>query len=194
MERMQEVGVNLPGLGLKAETGKIQFDKYRRYVQATNANDACRLIWAENIPRYVHRASRNRVGKEWLAKRVTLVVPPNITGTGIVTQRTTANEQPRRIIATLITPQSAESGYVYSENGTNFIAFQDGDLRPSVVLGELNSCVVEHIFRRLNSNVHVSAGELNTVPFPPMSDGATLDAIEALVLEVLELGGVGLPP
>ena len=51
-EQMNSVGAKLEDWGLKAETGKVQFDKYREYAQPNGADDACRLIWAENIQRY----------------------------------------------------------------------------------------------------------------------------------------------
>ena len=191
-ERMNSSGVKLPGLGLKAETGKIQFDKYQEYAQPTNANDACRLLWAENIQRYVRRESRNRIGKEWLTNDITAVVPPNITGTGIVTQRVTANEQPRRIIATLIHPDNVAAASVYSENHTNFIPLPPGS-HYTFLLGVLNSSLMEFAFRRLNSNTQVSAGELNQLPLPPIKDDATVNEVESLVFELMKLGGVDCP-
>ena len=192
-ERMNAGGVKLASLDLKAETGKIQFDKYQEYAQPTNVNDACRLLWAENIQRYVRRESRNRIGKEWLSNDITAVVPPNITGMGIVTQRVTANEQPRRIIATLVHPDNVGTGNVYSENHTNFIPIPTGS-QYTFLLGVLNSSLMEFIFRRLNSNTQVSAGEINSLPFPPIPDKPTLREIETLVLDLLKLGGVDCHP
>ena len=192
-ERMNSSGVKLAGLGLKAETGKIQFDKYQEYAQPTNANDACRLLWAENIQRYVRRESRNRIGKEWLANGITAVAPPNITGMGIVTQRVTANEQPRRIIATLIHPDNVAADSVYSENHTNFIPLPTGS-HYTFLLGVLNSSLMEFAFRRLNSNTQVSAGELNQLPLPPIKDEAIVNEVESLVFELLKFGGVDCHP
>ena len=192
-ERMNSSGVKLAVLGLKAETGKIQFDKYQEYAQPTNADDACRLIWAENIQRYVRRESRNRIGKEWLANGITALVPPNITGMGIVTQRVTANEQPRRIIATLIHPDNVAADNVYSENHTNFIPLPAGS-HYTFLLGVLNSSLMEFAFRRLNSNTQVSAGELNQLPLPPIKDEAIVNEVESLVFELLKLGGVDCQP
>ena len=37
-ERMNDAGVKSSAFGLKTETGKIQFDKYKDYAQADNAN------------------------------------------------------------------------------------------------------------------------------------------------------------
>ena len=192
-ESMNAVGVKLADFGLVAETGKIQFDKYKAYAQPDNSGDACRLIWAENIQRYTRRESRNRVGREWLSKDIAPVLTPNITGMGIVTQRTSANEQPRRIIATLITPEVVGGNQVYSENGTNFVALEDDKGKAAFLISALNSSMMEFAFRRLNSNVHVSAGEINSLPFPPMPDETTLREIETLVSELMELGGVDCP-
>ena len=193
-ERMNDAGVKLSSFGLKAETGKIQFDKYKDYAQTDNANDACRLIWAENIQRYTRRPSRNRIGKEWLSKGIITAVPPNMTGSGIVTQRTSANEQPRRIIATLITPRTEGSDNVYSENGTNFISLTSNRKAEKFLIATLNSSLVEFAFRHLNSNVHVSAGEINALPFPPIPGETKLKEIESLVSALMAWGGVDCGP
>ena len=190
-ERMREVGIRLSDLELKAETGKIQFDRYREYAQEFKNDESSRLIWAENVQRYWIQESQKRIGKEWLAQDIVTRIQPNITGRGIITQRTSANEQPRRIVATLITQEVAGTGNVYSENGTNFISLDDSAIAGTFVIGALNSSPMEYIFRRLNSNVHVSAGEINKLPFPPTPDEDALNKIEALVLSLLELRGVG---
>ena len=163
-ERMNAVGVKLADCGLKAETGKIQFDKYRKYVQPNGGQDDCRLIWAENVQRYALAPTVKRAGKEWLKKSITGIISPSITGEGIVTQRITANEQPRRIIATLMRPEDTGTERVYSENHTNFIPL-GRNTNGLFILATLNSSPVEFLFRRLNSNTQVSAGEINTLPF-----------------------------
>ena len=110
-----------------------------------------------------------------------------------MTQRVTANEQPRRIIATLVHPDDVGTGNVYSENHTNFIPIPTGS-QYAFLLGVLNSSLMEFIFRRLNSNTQVSAGEINSLPFPPIPDELTLREIETLVLDLLKLGGVDSHP
>ena len=188
-EKMNAIGVKLAAWGLKAETGKIQFDKYQEYVQANNANGACRLIWAENVQRYALAPTVRRAGREWLKKSITGVISPSITGSGIVTQRVTANEQPRRIIATLISPEDTGTERVYSENHTNFIPLKE-NTKGYFILAALNSSPFEFLFRRLNSNTQVSAGELNALPFPPLPDDKTLEEIESLVSDLLDWNGV----
>ena len=193
-EQMNSVGAKLEDWGLKAETGKVQFDKYREFVQPNGTDDACRLIWAENVQRYALAPTVRRVGREWLKKSVTGVIAPSITGAGIVTQRITANEQPRRIIATLIRPEDTGTEYVYSENHTNFIPLKKNSTG-LLILAVLNSSPVEFLFRRLNSNTQVSAGELNGLPLPrmPIVD-KVLEDIESLVSNLLEWNGVECAP
>lgn len=190
---MKNAGLTLADFGLKAETGKVQFDKYKEFARPTKSRGACRLIWAENVQRYTTRPSRVRVGKEWLSRGITSALAPNIRGTGIVTQRVSANEQPRRIIATLINSADLGANSVYSENHTNFVPLPR-KVNAKFLLGVLNSSVVEFIFRHLNSNTQVSAGEINSLPFPPVPEANTLAQIEALVSEVMALGGVDAAP
>ena len=192
-ERMNSEGVRLSAFGLKAETGKIQFDKYQKYARPTSAKDTCRLLWAENIQRYVLRESSKRVGKEWMANQITAIVPPNISGSGIVTQRVSANEQPRRIIATLLSPGETGDLATYSENHTNFIPMEDETLG-YFLIASLNSSPMEYVFRRLNSNTQVSAGEINRLPFPPRPSLALLEEIKTYVLVLLDLRGVDSEP
>ncbi len=189
-ERMNSVGVKLSHFGIKAETGKIQFDKYRKHVIPAHAEGASRLIWAENIQRYTQRESVRRTGKEWLDKSIKSAIRPNIISSGIVTQRVFANEQPRRIISTLILPHMIGADDIYSENHTNFISINKRDVSYEFILAVLNSSMTEYIFRRLNSNTQVSSGEINKLLFPPIPDPETLTAITTLVNELLNLGGV----
>ena len=192
-ERMAAKKSNLGSLALKAETGKVQFDKYKEFAQETDEENACRLIWAENVQRYHVRETRKRAGKEWLSKEIAKMITPNITGAGIITQRITANEQPRRIIATSILPSEAGTTHTYAENHTNFIQLNDTKQR-QFILATLNSSLAELIFRRLNSNTQVSAGELNALPLLPLPDQTTLEEIDDLVRTLMKSGGVDVNP
>lgn len=121
------------------------------------------------------------------------MVEPNITGMGIVTQRTSANEQSRRIIATLATSKNVGSGQVYSENGTNFIALGNDSKVAAFLISALNSSVMKFAFRHLNSNVHVSAGEINALPSSLIPTEKALKEIKSLVSALLQSGGVDSP-
>ena len=78
---------------------------------------------------------------------------------------------------------------MYSENHTNFIPLKE-NTKGHFILAALNSSPFEFLFRRLNSNTQVSAGELNALPFPPLPDDKTLEEIESLVSDLLDWNGV----
>ena len=86
----------------------------------------------------------------------------------IIVQRTTAVEQQLRIIAHLFSPDSF--GYpIQAENSTSYLT-EVKDMHLKFVLGILNSKFIDFVFRHINSNTHVSAGELNSLPFPDSED------------------------
>jgi hypothetical protein len=88
-----------------------------------------------------------------------------ITEKTIVVQRVTAVEQPWRIIATLVSPK--EFGIpIQSENHTSYLERNSERLDLRFVLGLMNSALFDFLFRHINSNTQVSAGELNSLPFP----------------------------
>jgi hypothetical protein len=195
-ETMIANGVTLGAYGLSAKTGNIQYDKYQSYSVQTNVAGGCRLMWAENVQRFTIRHSRARADKQWLRANITDAAAPNIYGSGILTQRITASEQPRRIIATLINQETIEATAIYSENHTNYVDGSESDsLTLQCLLASLNSSALEFVFRRLNSNTQVSAGEINALPFPDFrSRFSAKETLAGLVSELLALRGVDCDP
>ncbi|MDD9995381.1 MAG: Eco57I restriction-modification methylase domain-containing protein [Dehalococcoidia bacterium] len=186
-EQMRSTGVTLLDIGLRAETGKVQFDKVRQFSQMESGSESLRLIWAENVQRYAFSSSSKRIGKEWLGGEISQYAQPNLRGDAILTQRTTANEQPRRIIATWVRTEDLPEKGAYSENGTNFIPIDRSVQSIHCLLACLNSSPMEFIFRRLNSNVHVSAGELNRLPLPVEPIEEVRSQLETHVCALMEL-------
>ena len=141
-------------------TGKIQWDLYRSVLGDSPTPIATRLIWAENVQRYCYLETRTRADRIYINARLERCQP--ITHDTIIIQRTTAVEQPRRIIAHLFSPDSF--GYpIQAENNTSYLV-EIEDMHLKFVLGILNSKFIDFIFRHVNSNTHVSAGELNALP------------------------------
>ena len=192
LDKMLANGVILKKHGLSARTGNIQFDKYRQFALPNPEEMACRLLWSENVQRYAYRLSNQRNGKEWLNPEVKKIVPPTIRSYGVLTQRTTSPEQPRRIIATIVDSVEFSEAGVYSENGTNFIDCSETDRTIALLtLATLNSTPFEFLFRLLNSNNHVSMGELNYMPFPDFSHiHNTSLKIADLVEDLVSINGV----
>ena len=152
--------------GLSFTTGKIQWDLYRSVLGDSPIPIATRLIWAENVQRYCYLESRNRADRIYINAQLERCQP--ITHDTIIVQRTTAIEQPRRIIAHLFSPDNF--GYpIQAENNTSYLEEVQG-LQLKFILGMLNSRFMDFIFRHVNSNTHVSAGELNSLPIPDSED------------------------
>ena len=92
-------------------------------------------------------------------------------------------EQEHRIIAHLFSPR--DFGHpIQAENNTSYLIAEDRCVGLEFVLGVLNSNFMDFVFRHVNSNTHVSAGELNSLPFPD-SDDSTRHAIIDLVKQIL---------
>jgi Alw26I/Eco31I/Esp3I family type II restriction m6 adenine DNA methyltransferase len=150
-------------VGLSFTTGKIQWDLYKDVLSDRQTSRSTRLIWAENIQRYRIGENRTRLDKLFINAPLQNCSP--ITEKTIVVQRVTAVEQPWRIIATLVSPK--EFGIpIQSENHTSYLERNSERLDLRFVLGLMNSALFDFLFRHINSNTQVSAGELNSLPFP----------------------------
>jgi len=176
-------------IGIIAETGKIQWDLYKNYLKRDHEKDTVRLIWAENIQRYYFKESKQRIGKEWFeCKGSKLTKGIYSLGQVIVTQRVTAVEQPRRIIATYLNNEYFNA--CIFENHTNVITSSSQSYL--FLLGILNSLLFDFVFRKVSSNTQVSAGQLNrfpirTINFSDPADVARHDQMVSLVETMLSL-------
>lgn len=149
--------------GLSFTTGKVQWDLYESKLSNKPTKSSTRLIWAENIQRFEFAEPRLRADKLFITVPLKRCEP--IWDKTIVVQRVTAVEQPFRIIATIVDPKVFGSP-IQAENHTSYLAINRNNLPLHLVLGLLNSSFFDFIFRHINSNTQVSAGELNSLPFP----------------------------
>jgi hypothetical protein len=183
IEKMRKQPVFLPDLSAGAATGAIQWDLYKESFLPRPGKNAIRLFWAENIQRYSLEDSKRRGAMRWLKTGTHLPKTPLTSGIYVCTQRVTADEQPRRIIATLLSiPEDSEP--CLFENHTNTIRFDHSRARDaSAVLGLLNSKLFDFYFRRISSNTQVSGGQLNQLPLrdPRTIPPSLPDAVEELL-------------
>ncbi|MHB9295132.1 hypothetical protein PilKf_00873 [Pillotina sp. SPG140] len=166
---------------LNFRTGNIEWNKYIKYLSSNRDNTSKRLIYAENIQRYYFAQSVKRKDTTFINGKLQVPVLPCLS---IFTQRTTAVEQPRRIIASIIDPKDFDISIV-SENSTNI--FECDDIKAAYyILGILNSKLIDFYFRLFNSNTHVSSGELNRLPLPIRDNSCKFaEKIEKLVDQIL---------
>lgn len=89
----------------------------------------------------------------------------------VLVQRTTALEQPRRLVAAHLdrgTLASAWGGAAVVENHVNVLrcATSDSPLTPELLVALLNTSTVDRIYRCMSGTVAVSAYELAALPLP----------------------------
>ena len=148
--------------GIKFTTGKIQWDKYSQHLSDVSQENSTRLIWAENMQRYFFAPAKNRADKLFINCPLQSCQP--ISKDTIVVQRTTAVEQKWRIISTIVSPTNF--GFpIQAENNTSYLESNSTNANLKFILSLLNSSLMDYVFRLINSNTHVSAGELNDLPF-----------------------------
>ena len=142
------------------------------------------VVWAESVTsdgRFVWR-SEKRNHAPWFEARFPKDNWLIVTQGCVLLQRTTAKEQPRRLIAAEM-PNSFVRGHkgVVVENHLNMVrAIVPAPSVPATVIAALlNSAPVDAAFRCMNGSVAVSAFELEELPLPSPSVIAKLTALLA---------------
>lgn len=155
-----------PQIGYKARTGPIVWNRVRDYLRDSPADRCLPLIWSNNVSRYGFAFEGNRFGKQAWALRGPKTESLKISQPVILVQRTTAREQPRRLVAAYPTTFFAAYPEFFVENHLNTMAPVRGssEVAPEYVLALLNSTLYDFAFRCLNGNTQVSASELDAFP------------------------------
>ena len=160
-------------------TGSIEWNKYKKWLSGTPTENSARMLFGENIQRFYLAPPARRSNNAFINE----VNVRRLYGIAIVTQRTTAIEQPWRIIATMIDSEQ-ESLPIVTENHTNVFTIES-KRHGLYCLGLLNSRFMDYFFRLFNSNTQVSSGELNALPFPATPSVSSVKKIESLVDRIL---------
>jgi len=117
----------------------------------------------------------------------------------VLVQRTTAKEQPRRLIAAELPQEFVDKhGGVIVENHLNMVRpTPSAKVSAAAVAAVLNSDVVDQLFRCISGSVAVSAFELEAIPLPSaldmknierlVSKGATRDTLEKALRQIYGL-------
>lgn len=176
------MAARLSDWGYGVSTGPLVWNRFKSQMRARAARGLLPLIWAEAVTpdgRFVFRAQKKNhapyfkteAGDDWLV----------VNRGCVLVQRTTAKEQPRRLIATEL-PQTFidAQGGVIVENHLNMVrAIGKPKVTPAAVAAVLNSDVVDQVFRCISGSVAVSAFELEAIPLPPASAMAEIERLVA---------------
>ncbi|MGV9007954.1 MAG: HsdM family class I SAM-dependent methyltransferase [Brevundimonas sp.] len=177
----EQMGCRLSDWGYQVSTGPLVWNRFKSQLKDKATKQTLPLVWAEAVTtdgRFIHRAERRGHSPFFKVERgdAWLVVDQAC----VLVHRTTAKEQPRRLIAAEL-PQSfiEEHGGVVVENHLNMVWPNRGPkVSPATVAAFLNSESADQLFRCINGSVAVSAFELEALPLPPP---AAMKGVESLV-------------
>jgi adenine-specific DNA-methyltransferase len=178
----------LADYGWRASTGPLVWNRHKHQISAEASNGATRIMWAADIGvDGTVRQDRARDHQRW----VTLTPSQSfmrLQRPAVLVQRTTAPEQPRRLVAAELNDHdlSTWGGAVVVENHVNVLhrpAESLQGLSPALLTALLNTGTFDRLYRCLSGTVAVSAYELEALPLPPPD---VLTAWETVSTEELE--------
>jgi len=177
--RLRAMPHRLADYGYAVSTGPLVWNRFKDQFWATADAESFPVIWAEAITsdgRFLWRSDKRNHLPWFAAKR-----PKDdwliVTRPCVLLQRTTAKEQPRRLIAAeLPTSFIRKHKGVTVENHLNMIRATGSEpaVPACVVAALFNSATVDAAFRCLNGSVAVSAFELEALPLPAPATMAKL--------------------
>ena len=154
--------------GLKASTGRLVWNRVKEHLRTVPESGALRVYWPANVrpgkfdPGVLERTKPNyAVLNDQI--RGALSHPEDL----VITKRTSAKEQSRRIEAGFIAgDHPGLVGGFFLENHLNFIRRVSGGADLRVVSAVLNARITNALFAMVNGNTQVSATELMHLPMP----------------------------
>lgn len=169
----------LADYGWKVSTGPLVWNRHKDQLFTEPDERRLPVVWASDVRADgVHaegarpgRFVQPRDGQGWL----TLAHP------AVLIQRTTAPEQPRRLIAGILDPATLArlGGRVVVENHLNVCAWDGrGPLTPDALHRYLMSDEADRLYRCMTGSVAVSAFELGELPLPSPAEIGLPDADE----------------
>jgi adenine-specific DNA-methyltransferase len=148
-----------------ARTGPIVWNRVKPLLRQGGGAGTLPLVWATDVGRF--RFSFGAAGESrpaFLAENQETERLATL-GPSLLVQRVTADEQARRIVASLARLPGSRRYFV--ENHLNLLQPTPGTpVALEFLLGVLSSDVMEFMFRSMNGNTQVSATELNLLPIP----------------------------
>lgn len=171
----------LADYGYKVSTGPLVWNRHKSGLRDRPGKGRYPLIWAESVRpdgTFEFRAQKRnhkpyfepRPEENWVITDFPCVL----------LQRTTAKEQPRRLIAAELPVSFIKThGAVVVENHLNMIRPAHGAplVSPAALAALLNAEIVDQLFRCLNGSVAVSAYELEALPLPPPETMAEIERL-----------------
>jgi adenine-specific DNA-methyltransferase len=167
--------------GYTVKTGPLVWNRHKDQLKVKLTDHSFPLIWAEAIAndgRFAWKADKKnhtlyfkiKKGNDWLLTDYPC----------ILMQRTTAKEQQKRLITTILPQEFIDTHkYVVIENHINIIKSTSATSKVSLqaLNAFLTSKATDNVFRCFSGSVAVSAYELEQLPLPSHSSLANLEAL-----------------
>jgi adenine-specific DNA-methyltransferase len=176
----------LPEYGWKASTGPLVWNRHKPQIDGDPTDGATPILWAADVAEGGVGRSAAREHQRWIRLRprddfMRLAEP------AVLVQRTTAPEQPRRLVAAVLDEETLKEwgGAVVVENHVNVLRCSDPDspVTPELLAALLNTPTFDRLYRCMTGTVAVSAYELEALPLPApavLSDWRDLSRHELL--------------
>jgi adenine-specific DNA-methyltransferase len=164
----------LADYGYGVSTGPLVWNRFKDQLVGEPTTETFPVIWAESVSsdgRFLWRSEKRNHSPWFVAKRPKddwLIVKQPC----VLLQRTTAKEQPRRLIAAELPVDFIRKHKgVVVENHLNMLRTISSKpvISAAVIAALLNSAAVDAAFRCLNGSVAVSAFELEELPLPSLA-------------------------
>ncbi len=154
-----------PAVACPARTGPIVWNRVKPALRWQKGSGNLPLVWATDVRRFQFHFGTSAALRAPYLKETPRTRELTTAGASLLIQRVTADEQARRIVASLV---DLSSSRYYVENHLNVIQPHPslGGIDLRYILGILSSDVIEFFFRSMNGNTQVSATELNLLPVP----------------------------
>lgn len=171
----------LRDFGWTASTGPLVWNRHKPQISAEKRDGALPIVWASDLEVGRIRRSATRDRQRWIKLR-----PKDefmrLTEPAVLVQRTTAPEQPRRLVAAALTAdvlQDNWGGAAVVENHVNVLrcTTPDSPLTAALLTALLNTQTLDRLYRCMTGTVAVSAYELEALPLPAADVLATWAAL-----------------
>jgi adenine-specific DNA-methyltransferase len=169
--RLRSMPHRLADYGYGVSTGPLVWNRHKGQFRKKPEAAAIPVIWAEAVTsdgQFLWR-SEKRNHSPWFAAMRPMDDWLIVRQPCVLVQRTTAKEQPRRLIAAELPAKFIrEHREVTVENHLNMVlgTRPNPSVTPATIAALLNSAAVDASFRCLNGSVAVSAFELEELPLP----------------------------
>lgn len=162
--------MRLAGIGYRCSTGPLVWNRRQDDLSAKRQRNTAPVVWAADIDggklhrdkaRDSHRYLRLRENDD----RFLVQDQP-----AVLIQRTTAPEQPRRVVAADLSEADLQEwgGRIVVENHVNVLrsTVETPVLKRSTLVAVLSTVTLDRVVRSLSGSVALSAYEIESIPFP----------------------------